>query len=111
MILVIREGRLLQAEDLSPQDLKVAHEGGMEAFRTSGGEWERLVVYERDVDSPTNSFDETRQDQAIDGKIYEPGRWERLPWYDGNEPDFIRKDKTAPLSDELLEATGRKVRD
>lgn len=69
---------LFQADSLSPRDLVDAFEAGMVIIRCERDSFEYAEVQYREVDHPGNSFDETRQDQAIDGKIYEVSAWRPL---------------------------------
>lgn len=74
-VLFLEGGKLVQGDDATPAD--IARLGkDLHVIRYSRDQFEVGTATYREVDSPTNSFDETRQDQAIDGKIWEIESWQ-----------------------------------
>lgn len=83
-LIILSDGTLAQLDALDLNLLPKVDSGEISIARYERDSFEYARVTSRAVDDPNNSFDETRQDSAIDGRIWEIDGWEPMERYDVN---------------------------
>jgi hypothetical protein len=91
-LIILSDGSLAQLDALDSKLLPKIDAGEISIARFERDTFEYARVTSRAVDDPNNSFDETRQDQAIDGRIWEIDGWESMERYDVNTGEIRRAD-------------------
>lgn len=108
LLRIDNDGSIAQFESngpsVEPKLLKEVMEGEIAIARFHRDGFEYLMADARPVNAPTNSFDEVRQDAAINGMIYEIAGWEPMEIYDVNTGETRRAGEN-PVT--LIDGTDR----